>query len=200
MLTSMTARSLILLALLLAQPVRAAPPAEPVLRLGGRMAGPNCTAVLVAPGAALTAGHCARRGHARLYSGWEDGRAAAMRRGELERRPRLDPRRANLYHLDQSRLRLAAPFPDLAPARPGPPPEVGSEVVVLSFPRHAPKARRAACRVLDRPGTEIVLDCPAIAGMSGAPIFQDGRLVGILTNRIGGGRSLGTILAPDLLD
>ncbi len=198
MLTTMTARALLLL--LLALPARADPPPDPVLRIGGQIGRPSCTAVLVAPKAALTAGHCARRDPVKLYSGWEDGRAAAMRRAGAARRPRLDPLKANLYHLDQARLTLASPFPGIAPATPGPPPKVGSEVTVVSFPRGAAAARTADCRILERPRTEIVLDCPAVAGMSGAPIFQNHRLVGILTNRLGRDRSFGTVLAPDLLD
>ncbi len=194
----MTGGALLLL-VLLALPARADPPPDPVLRIGGRIDRPSCTAVLVASEAVLTARHCARRGSLKLYSGWEDGRAAAMRRAGGARHPRLAPLKANLYHLDQARLTLASPFAGLDPAEPGPPPETGTQVTVVSFPRGASHARIATCRVLERPRTEIVLDCPAEAGMSGAPIFQKGRLVGILTNRIGAETSLGTVLAEELL-
>ncbi len=188
------------LALLAAAPAAAEDLSGAVLRLGGAADRPNCTAVLIAPGAALTAAHCARGAPVTLQAGWRDGTAVQTRRGADPRRPRLEPRMENRHHADQARLALDAPFAGLAPARPGPAPPAGASVTVISHPRGAPGPETATCRVLARPGTEILLDCPARSGMSGAPLFRDGRLVGLLTHSVDGGRSLATALSPDLMD
>ncbi len=184
----------------LALPARAADLPDSLLRSGGSLTASNCTAVLIAPDAVLTAGHCATSGHGTFFAGWQGGVAPQMRRGTNARRPALPPLAANRYHADQARLTLARPFAGVAPARPGPPPAPGTHVTVASYPKGAPEPQLATCRVLSRPGTEIVLDCPARSGMSGAPLFQSGRLVGLLTNRIGRDRSLATTIADDLLE
>ncbi len=189
----------VLLLWLAALPAAAGAGPDAVLKIGARTGGGGCTAFLVAPHAALTAAHCAR-GPVTLLAGWHDGRARQSRGGIDPRRPALSPRIENRYRTDQVRLTVPRAFAGVAPLRPGPAPAPGSRVEIPAYPRHEAGRRTIACTVAARPGSEIVLDCPARSGMSGAPLLQGGRVVGILTNRIGRDRALATELAPDLLD
>lgn len=195
----MIARALLLACLALPAAAQEAPaPPDGVLKIG--RGGSGCTAFLVAPHAAMTAAHCVGGTPVELLAGWEGGRVRQSRPGTDPTRPALEPRMANRYHADQVRLALPRPFSGLAPLAPGPAPRPGTRVEVPAYPKGAKARQTATCIVTERPGTEIVLDCPARAGMSGAPILQGGRVVGILTNRIGRDASFGTALAPDLLD
>jgi len=192
-------RSLALL-LCLAAPAAARDATDAVLKIGRAPDAAGCTAFLIAPDAALTAAHCAARAPIALQAGWRAGRAAQTRSGTDPRRPALAPTARNRYRTDQVRLTVSRPFAGVAPLTPGPAPLAGSTVAIPAYPRGALHRETRTCTVAARPGTEIVLDCPASAGMSGAPLLQGGRVVGILTNRIGHDRALATELAPDLLD
>ncbi|PZX17596.1 trypsin-like peptidase [Palleronia aestuarii] len=181
--------------LLLALPAAADPAREATGRLAVTVteARPNCTAVLVAPHRALSAGHCVGRApnpQQKFFADWQpDGSfdAALPVAGfeRVEATPLLTPETRDVVVIDLApRADAPAPLPF------GPAPAPGETVRVISYPRNqAPRDTR--CTVTARSDAILSLDCPATSGMSGAPVLVETRdgwaVAAILTARSGQG-------------
>ena len=158
-----------------------------------------CTATLIAPDLALTAGHCVRRGDGApmaaptvriAFGGAAPARGVAILGPDGG--PAADRPPADLAG-DLALVRLAAPVAGVAPLRlagadPGQPPWTR-----VAFRRDAPGVAEAApCRPVALSSPVIGLDCAAVSGQSGAPLLveRDGawRIVGVMVarNRDGG--------------
>ena len=166
---------------------RSAPTREPVPLLVDTAGGTLCNGVRLDPETVATAAHCLA-----------DGTAASLREGGSRTRVRAavpHPAFALLSTqgaggVDLARLFAAAPDGDdagrvaLRAIGPGP-------VTILALtPDGVP--RRVSCDVLGRSGRMTEVSCAVALGWSGAPVVQDGALVGILSAR---GRAGGVAVA-----
>lgn len=166
------------------QDVLARAPAPLLIETGG---GTLCNGVRLDPDTVATAAHCLA-----------DGTGITLRDGANRVRATdvvLHPAFALLSAqgaggVDLARLSVAAPAGDAAgrvalrPVGPGP-------VTILAL---APDgtSRRVSCDVLGQSGRLTELACAVALGWSGAPVVQDGALVGILSAR---GRADGVAVA-----
>ncbi|MDG4649158.1 trypsin-like peptidase domain-containing protein [Roseibacterium sp. SDUM158017] len=171
------------------------------LRAASRAAG-GCTAVLIAPDLALTAGHCAR--------GAVSGADAMQLIFRPDRRPPAfrvtvrgvafhadndrGPLTARNAHADLALLQLAVPVPPEV-ARPIPP-GAGAQagrVAIYGYVNGGAEVLRGhpACRLGTLAPGLLGSDCRVVSGLSGSPVLSGGpgdwRLEGIAVATVGGG-------------
>ncbi|MEM7524490.1 MAG: trypsin-like serine protease [Pseudomonadota bacterium] len=73
----------------------------------------------------------------------------------------------------------------------GPPPDAGADVTLVSYGRGRSSALsiQEPCQVVERYRASAALNCDSVHGTSGAPVFRDGRIVGVISaSDLGRGR------------
>lgn len=148
-----------------------------------------CTATLIAPDQALTAGHCLfdKTTGARLPTeriefrvGWRDGRARAYRR---VRRVALHPNYDHGTDLDATKVRNdlallqldhALRLPQMTLFETAQVPRRGAAVAVVSYAegRENAPALQPDCSILSRTQGVLATNCAVDFGASGAPVFD----------------------------
>lgn len=170
------------------------------------VAGKGCTAVLVAPDAALTAAHCVTRDPAAatpvpqgliFVPGWGGDAEQPARRAV-----RIDlpaPRRLLDGHLkyDLALVHLDAPVAGVSPLPLAAPGDAGGPVFALGYASASPRhVRVAGCLPVLEDGPVLGFDCAALPGFSGGPMVMastDGwRLVAVMVARGTGTSLIGT--------
>ncbi|WP_146190465.1 trypsin-like serine peptidase [Palleronia abyssalis] len=188
-------RALCLIALVLLPGATDPPPSEGVLRLGRPDQRDTCTAFLIAPATALTTVPCARANRNL------QGPATTYRPGAILR-PNLPP--IPEYHAQISQAALPLdPATLLTPLPTGPAPPVGAILALITYPAGATDPAHRTCRLIDRRGMDLLLDCPTAPAERGSPVLTrtaDGwHAAAILIAGIGTTRSLATLISPQLL-
>ncbi|MEM7267799.1 MAG: trypsin-like serine protease [Pseudomonadota bacterium] len=172
--------------------------AEPwsgVGRLNAR--GGFCTAALISPDTLLTAAHCiydrATGGQIplselRFVAGSREGYQTAYRR-IISATPH--PEWTGFHgqgvkvSSDIAIIRLESPITDVEGRTyvTGPAPVQGDDVVLLSYGRDREDALsiQSPCQVVQRFAKSASLNCDVTYGASGSPVFDDGRIVGVIS-------------------
>ncbi len=181
-------------------------------RLGPDHAGSSgCTAALVGERRIVTAGHCVGpqgpQGRAGALFVTGIGEPEGARRDRTARFQRL-PRAVGspAWWRDLAVMDLAQAPPDTMPLAMAPPPPMGARVVVASYPDRPGAIARSvtACPVTAQSGRGITLGCPAVSGMSGAPVLvqvgREWRVAGVMVARLGALQSLAVVFDPTEFD
>ncbi len=166
-----------------------------------------CTAVLIAPTLVLTADHCLANGRTgaafriqalKFVAGYRKGGFAALR--GVRRAARLGFGEGS----DLALLELAEPIDpgDIAPIPVAPPQRAAAVIVSYGWDRaHAPSIERD-CPATPAGPALLALGCPAVKGMSGAPVMvetADGPAVmGLVSHADDAGRSYAVAADPAL--
>lgn len=82
----------------------------------------------------------------------------------------------------------------------GAPPETGENVTLVSYGRGRSTALsiQEPCQVVERARAVAALNCDSVKGTSGSPVFQDGRIVGVISaSDLGRGRGLSYAVLAD---
>lgn len=160
----------------------------------------GCTATLVAPDLILTAGHCvpAPGGDLtdyRFVAGWNRGDYAAVSDiHEVYLHPDNIPGPLSFGSVfaDVALMRLVTPL-DIQPLALGPMPEDHLPIAFLAYRNdtpHAPTLRVGCAHRLFRAHV-VTVDCPVVAGNSGAPLLEltpDGpRVISVISAQWGSG-------------
>lgn len=164
-------------------------------RLNAR--GGFCTAALIAPDTVLTAAHCVwdtRRGAAippeemRFVAGSRTGYATPYRRVTAARiHPGWDTRAQRRVRVanDLAVVTLESPinWAEARPFRLAKGLKKGEDVFLLSYGRDREDVLsiQAPCQVLNRSRLSAALNCDVTYGASGSPVFQNGRIVGVIS-------------------
>jgi V8-like Glu-specific endopeptidase len=166
-----------------------------------------CTAVLIAPNLVLTADHCLTNARTKapfrmqalkFVAGYRKGGFAALR----------DVRRAARSGFDEGSdialLELAEPIAEdqIAPVRVGPPEAAAATIVSYGRNRaHAPSIERD-CPVAPADAALMAVGCPAVKGMSGAPVMaltgEGPAIMAVISHSDAAGRVYAASAAPVL--
>lgn len=173
-----------------------------------------CTAALIRPDTLLTAAHCIfdRRTN-RLIPLSQMCFVAGSRKGYHTAHRRVISAKAHPdwsgYHGDGVRVsgdiavvKLESPVTKIEGRSydVGPSPDEGDDVVLLSYGRDREDALsiQRPCQVVERFSKSASLNCDVYYGASGSPVFDDGRIVGVISAMsTGGSRKLAFAVLVD---